>query len=56
MPSVKALIIAALATAVSAYPASIRLSPRQLSYHALTRRQNDNAQQQGLNDFDILQL
>lgn len=56
MASLKAVTVAILAASASALPASFRLSPRQLGYHDLVRRQNENASQQGLSDFDILQL
>ncbi len=56
MASLKALAVAMLAASASALPASFRMSSRQLAYHDLARRQNENAGQQGLNDFDILQL
>ncbi|KAJ6788844.1 hypothetical protein PWT90_06996 [Aphanocladium album] len=56
MPSFKTAILALLAASATAMPASVRLSPRQLQYHALTKRQQENAQQSGLSDFDILQF
>lgn len=56
MPSFKSIIIALLAASASAMPASVRLTERQLQYHTLAKRQQENAQQSGLSDFDILQL
>jgi hypothetical protein len=56
MPSFKSTVVALLAATASAMPSSTRLSPRELQWHALAKRQQGAAQQAGLSDFDILQL
>lgn len=56
MPSLRHIIVAALAGAASAMPAGGRLTERQLRYHSLAKRQSDAAAGAGLNDFDILQF
>lgn len=56
MPSFKSAVLAMLVATVAALPPSVRLTPRQLNYHAIAKRQQENAQQSGLSDLDILQL
>jgi hypothetical protein len=56
MPSLKTVVLATLAATASAMPFTARLTDRQIKYHEAAKRQNDAAQQAGLNDFDILQF
>lgn len=56
MPSLKTTILAVLAATATAMPATVRLTPRQMQYHSLAKRQQEGAAAAGLSDFDILQL
>ncbi|OAA43531.1 Ferritin/ribonucleotide reductase-like protein [Beauveria brongniartii RCEF 3172] len=55
MPSLKTTILAVLAATATAMPATVRFTPRQMQYHSLAMRQQEEAAAAGLNDFDILQ-
>lgn len=56
MLSLKTTVLALLAATATAMPATVRLTPRQMQYHTLAKRQQEEAAAAGLSDFDILQL
>ncbi|KAM3442468.1 hypothetical protein MY4824_001062 [Beauveria thailandica] len=56
MPSLKTTILAVLAATATAMPATVRLTPRQMQYHSLAKRQQEQAAAAGLGDLDILQF
>ncbi|PQK14991.1 hypothetical protein BB8028_0005g05090 [Beauveria bassiana] len=56
MPSLKTTMLAVLAATATAMPATVRLTPRQMQYHSLAKRQQEEAAAAGLSDFDILQF
>ncbi|KAM3455721.1 hypothetical protein MY3296_002139 [Beauveria thailandica] len=56
MPSLKTTILAVLAATATAMPATVRLTPRQMQYHSLAKRQQEQAAAAGLGDSDILQF
>ncbi|KAM3534037.1 hypothetical protein MY4038_002690 [Beauveria bassiana] len=56
MPSLKTTMLAVLAATAAAMPATVRLTPRQMQYHSLAKRQQEEAAAAGLSDFDILQF
>ncbi|KAI5461379.1 ferritin-like domain-containing protein [Mariannaea sp. PMI_226] len=56
MPSIRQFAVALLAVGASALPSGPKLTERQLQYHALAERQNQQAASSGLSDLDILQF
>ncbi|EGX94944.1 Ferritin/ribonucleotide reductase-like protein [Cordyceps militaris CM01] len=56
MLSLKTTVLALLAATATAMPATVRLTPRQMQYHTLAKRQQEEAAAAGLSDFDILQF